>query len=165
MAIESCSKIVVSELHSEISTSTRGWKGSQAYNCRNELYWLSISINDSLIMKAMAMSFFCCRCVNHLGSRSLRHMSDCYNAGEMAPPLTIVLVNNGGGGIFNFLPIADEMTKESFNQLWTTPQNVALAGDLPRHYVNHTFYVNRTFCVNAHLCFTCTVRNWTFGKP
>lgn len=28
------------------------------------------------------------------------------DAGEARPPLTVVLVNNGGGGIFSFLPIA-----------------------------------------------------------
>ena len=46
----------------------------------------------------------------------------------MRPPLTVVLVNNGGGGIFDFLPIADEVPKDTFTQLWSTPQNVDLAG-------------------------------------
>ena len=48
--------------------------------------------------------------------------------GEMRPPLTVVLVNNGGGGIFDFLPIADQVAPETFTQLWSTPQNVDLAG-------------------------------------
>ena len=50
--------------------------------------------------------------------------------GEMRPPVTIVLVNNGGGGIFDFLPIAQEVPQETFTQLWSTPQNVDLAGTM-----------------------------------
>ena len=46
----------------------------------------------------------------------------------MQAPVTIVLVNNGGGGIFDFLPIADEIPRDTFTQLWTTPQTVDLAG-------------------------------------
>lgn len=48
--------------------------------------------------------------------------------GEMRPPLTVVLVNNGGGGIFSFLPIADAMPEDVFTPLWATPQHVDLAG-------------------------------------
>jgi isochorismate synthase/2-succinyl-5-enolpyruvyl-6-hydroxy-3-cyclohexene-1-carboxylate synthase/2-succinyl-6-hydroxy-2,4-cyclohexadiene-1-carboxylate synthase/O-succinylbenzoate synthase len=50
----------------------------------------------------------------------------------MRPPLTVVLINNAGGGIFSFLPIADELPPETFSQLWATPQNVDLAGLIPR---------------------------------
>lgn len=49
-------------------------------------------------------------------------------AGDMQPPLTVVLINNGGGGIFSFLPIADAVMPEVFTPLWATPQNVDLAG-------------------------------------
>eukprot|EP00967_Tisochrysis_lutea_P062983 scaffold81088_cov23-Tisochrysis_lutea.AAC.1 len=49
-------------------------------------------------------------------------------AGEARPPLTVVLVNNGGGGIFSFLPIANAMPEQQFTQLWATPQNVDLEG-------------------------------------
>ena len=49
-------------------------------------------------------------------------------AGEMRPPLTVVLINNGGGGIFSFLPVAEEVPSDIFSQLWATPQNVDLAG-------------------------------------
>lgn len=51
-----------------------------------------------------------------------------FYAGEMRPPVTIVLINNGGGGIFDFLPIAQEIPQDTFTQLWSTPQNVDLAG-------------------------------------
>ena len=49
-------------------------------------------------------------------------------AGDMQPPLTVILINNGGGGIFSFLPIADALAPEVFTPLWATPQNVDLAG-------------------------------------
>lgn len=49
-------------------------------------------------------------------------------AGEMRPPLTVVLINNGGGGIFSFLPIADAVPEDVFTPLWATPQHVDLAG-------------------------------------
>jgi 2-succinyl-5-enolpyruvyl-6-hydroxy-3-cyclohexene-1-carboxylate synthase len=48
--------------------------------------------------------------------------------GEMAPPLTVVLVNNKGGGIFSFLPVAGAVGQEAFERLWGTPQNVDLEG-------------------------------------
>ena len=50
------------------------------------------------------------------------------HAGDMQPPLTVILINNGGGGIFSFLPIADAVMPEVFTPLWATPQNVDLAG-------------------------------------
>ena len=49
----------------------------------------------------------------------------------MRPPLTVVLVNNAGGGIFSFLPVAEQVPPEAFAQLWSTPQNVDLAGTPP----------------------------------
>eukprot|EP00775_Hariotina_reticulata_P012526 gene12526-12659_t len=48
--------------------------------------------------------------------------------GEMSPPLTVVLVNNKGGGIFSFLPVAGAVGPEAFERLWGTPQNVDLEG-------------------------------------
>ena len=48
----------------------------------------------------------------------------------MRPPLTVVLINNSGGGIFSFLPIANDVQEDVFTQLWSTPQNVDLAGAL-----------------------------------
>lgn len=49
-------------------------------------------------------------------------------SGEMRPPLTVVLINNGGGGIFSFLPIAGAVPDDVFTPLWATPQHVDLAG-------------------------------------
>lgn len=41
----------------------------------------------------------------------------------------VVLINNGGGGIFSFLPIADQVPEEAFTALWATPQHVDLMGE------------------------------------
>ncbi|EIE27179.1 Thiamin diphosphate-binding protein, partial [Coccomyxa subellipsoidea C-169] len=57
--------------------------------------------------------------------------------GEMRPPLTVVLINNAGGGIFSFLPIADQLPPDTFSQLWATPQNVDLAGMCRAHGIAH----------------------------
>jgi len=35
--------------------------------------------------------------------------------------VTVVVVNNGGGGIFSFLPVADQIDPGSFNKLFATP--------------------------------------------
>ncbi len=64
----------------------------------------------------------------HMQSKPYVVMSKGVCAGDMQPPLTVVLVNNGGGGIFSFLPIADSLAPEVFTPLWATPQNVDLAG-------------------------------------
>ncbi|KXZ52491.1 hypothetical protein GPECTOR_9g535 [Gonium pectorale] len=47
-------------------------------------------------------------------------------SGELRPPLTVVLINNSGGGIFSFLPIASSVPEDEFTPLWATPQNVDL---------------------------------------
>lgn len=43
-----------------------------------------------------------------------------------AVDLTIVVVDNGGGGIFSFLPQHDELPTDQFETLFGTPQNVDL---------------------------------------
>ncbi|MGH9068058.1 MAG: thiamine pyrophosphate-dependent enzyme, partial [Acidimicrobiales bacterium] len=44
------------------------------------------------------------------------------------PDLTVVVVDNGGGGIFSFLPQARELDGGRFERLFGTPQPVDLAG-------------------------------------
>jgi 2-succinyl-5-enolpyruvyl-6-hydroxy-3-cyclohexene-1-carboxylate synthase len=44
---------------------------------------------------------------------------------DLPVPLIIVVLNNGGGGIFSFLPIAD--FKEGFEKFWGTPHGYTLA--------------------------------------
>ena len=43
---------------------------------------------------------------------------------DLSVPLIIVLLNNGGGGIFSFLPIAE--FKEGFEKFWGTPHQYTL---------------------------------------
>lgn len=38
------------------------------------------------------------------------------------PPMTIVVINNQGGGIFDFLPISQAVPIEMYDALWSTPQ-------------------------------------------
>ena len=71
---------------------------------------------------------------------ALKYLCPLLRAGELQPPLTIVLVNNGGGGIFSFLPVADAVPEDAFTPLWATPQNVDLAGT-PRCLLTRNMYV------------------------
>ena len=64
-----------------------------------------------------------------LSDHERRTASMSSGAGDMQAALTVVLVNNGGGGIFSFLPIADTLPPDIFTPLWATPQNVDLAGN------------------------------------
>jgi 2-succinyl-5-enolpyruvyl-6-hydroxy-3-cyclohexene-1-carboxylate synthase len=43
------------------------------------------------------------------------------------PGLTVVVVDNGGGGIFSFLPQRDSLDRETFEQLFGTPQAPEIA--------------------------------------
>ena len=75
-------------------------------------------------------------------------------AGELQAPLTIVLVNNGGGGIFSFLPVADAVPEDAFTPLWSTPQNVDLAG-------TPQCLLIQNMLLDAHICGLCRkVRTW-----
>lgn len=59
-------------------------------------------------------------------------------SGEGRRPLTVVVVNNGGGGIFRFLPINGQLPAEDFTQLWETPTSGIDIGALCRaHGIPH----------------------------
>lgn len=49
------------------------------------------------------------------------------------PDLTIVVVDNRGGGIFSFLPQASVLDRQRFEQLFATPQEVDLVGIVTAH--------------------------------
>jgi isochorismate synthase/2-succinyl-5-enolpyruvyl-6-hydroxy-3-cyclohexene-1-carboxylate synthase/2-succinyl-6-hydroxy-2,4-cyclohexadiene-1-carboxylate synthase/O-succinylbenzoate synthase len=71
------------------------------------------------------------KCTLVVGDVSFIHDTNGLNllrTGGMSPALTVVLINNSGGGIFNFLPIAQGVPDEQFRPLWTTPQYVDIAG-------------------------------------
>ena len=48
-------------------------------------------------------------------------------AGELHPAVTVVLINNAGGGIFSMLPGTEAIPQAAFTQLWATPPNVDLS--------------------------------------
>jgi 2-succinyl-5-enolpyruvyl-6-hydroxy-3-cyclohexene-1-carboxylate synthase len=61
------------------------------------------------------------------GDLSVLH--DATALGEIARldlPVTIVVVNNDGGGIFHFLPLADQMPQSRFETLFGTPHGQSL---------------------------------------
>jgi 2-succinyl-5-enolpyruvyl-6-hydroxy-3-cyclohexene-1-carboxylate synthase len=53
--------------------------------------------------------------------------------GGPRPDLDVVVVDNDGGGIFNFLPQAATQPPERFERMWGTPQGVDLVA-LARAY-------------------------------
>jgi 2-succinyl-5-enolpyruvyl-6-hydroxy-3-cyclohexene-1-carboxylate synthase len=55
---------------------------------------------------------------------------------DLPIPLIIVLLNNGGGGIFSFLPIAD--FKEGFEKFWGTPHSFTLAAAASMFELNYS---------------------------
>lgn len=54
---------------------------------------------------------------------------------QLRGSLTIVVINNDGGGIFNHLPVAQ--FDPPFEKYWATPQRVDLAGLCAAHGVEH----------------------------
>jgi len=55
---------------------------------------------------------------------------------DLSVPLIIVLLNNGGGGIFSFLPIAEY--KEGFERFWGTPHGYTLANAASMFELNYS---------------------------
>jgi 2-succinyl-5-enolpyruvyl-6-hydroxy-3-cyclohexene-1-carboxylate synthase len=55
---------------------------------------------------------------------------------DLPVPLIIVLLNNGGGGIFSFLPIAE--FKEGFEKFWGTPHSYTLAAAASLFELNYS---------------------------
>jgi 2-succinyl-5-enolpyruvyl-6-hydroxy-3-cyclohexene-1-carboxylate synthase len=60
-----------------------------------------------------------------IGDVSFYHDMNGLLASRYEVNLTIVVINNGGGGIFSFLPIA-ESGVESFSQYWTTDTGLSI---------------------------------------
>jgi len=55
---------------------------------------------------------------------------------DLPVPLTIVLLNNGGGGIFSFLPVAE--FKEGFEKFWGVPHPYTLAAAASMFELNYS---------------------------
>ena len=47
-------------------------------------------------------------------------------AGRLQSDVVIVVIDNGGGAIFSFLPVANEIDNDSFEDLFTTPHHTNL---------------------------------------
>ncbi|MAJ59990.1 MAG: 2-succinyl-5-enolpyruvyl-6-hydroxy-3-cyclohexene-1-carboxylic-acid synthase [bacterium TMED88] len=68
-----------------------------------------------------------------IGDLALLHdLGGLLSARNHAAPLLIVVLNNDGGGIFSFLPIAEQATRLPFEELFRTPHGLTLrrAADL-----------------------------------
>jgi len=61
---------------------------------------------------------------------------------DLPVPLIIVVLNNGGGGIFSFLPIAE--FKEGFEKFWGTPHSYTLAGAASTFELNYSQTMDAT---------------------
>ncbi|XP_057848584.2 protein PHYLLO, chloroplastic isoform X2 [Cryptomeria japonica] len=53
------------------------------------------------------------------------------------PPITVVVTNNHGGGIFSLLPIADTAPRTVFRNFFSTPHDVSISKLCLAHRVNH----------------------------
>lgn len=70
---------------------------------------------------------------------------------EMDIPLTIVLINNQGGGIFSFLPISDH--KDVFERNFGTPHNLSFKNLAEQYSMNYfTPKTNNNFCEVYQKC-------------
>jgi 2-succinyl-5-enolpyruvyl-6-hydroxy-3-cyclohexene-1-carboxylate synthase len=82
---------------------------------------------DGVISSALGMSH---NSVNNnslllIGDVSFYHDMNGLLASRYEANLTIVVINNSGGGIFSFLPIA-ESNVENFQQYWTTDTGLSI---------------------------------------
>ncbi|MGH2924968.1 MAG: 2-succinyl-5-enolpyruvyl-6-hydroxy-3-cyclohexene-1-carboxylic-acid synthase [Solirubrobacterales bacterium] len=57
---------------------------------------------------------------------------------DSAPPVRIVVLNNDGGGIFEFLPQADQLDRTEFEALLGTPTGIDPAKVAAAHGLDHT---------------------------
>ena len=57
----------------------------------------------------------------------LHDVSALVGPGDQVAPLTVVVADNGGGGIFSFLPPAADLAGDSFERLFGTPQAADVA--------------------------------------
>ena len=65
------------------------------------------------------------RCVAYVGDLTFLHdLSGLAAVKRYAPHLTLVVLNNQGGRIFEHLPIADAIPRADFEELFATPQDV-----------------------------------------
>jgi 2-succinyl-5-enolpyruvyl-6-hydroxy-3-cyclohexene-1-carboxylate synthase len=90
--------------------------------------------------------------VGLLGDLAFLHDSTALLQGRREPalPAVLVVIDNGGGGIFSFLPQAGELDEAMFERLFGTPQRIDVA-DLARAAGCDTIEVARSREVPAQL--------------
>ena len=67
------------------------------------------------------------RCLILVGDVAAVHdIAGLVAAGRLQSDVVIVVIDNGGGAIFSFLPIAKEIDNDSFEHLFTTPHHTNL---------------------------------------
>ena len=67
------------------------------------------------------------RCLVLVGDVAAVHdIAGLVAAGRLQSDVVIVVIDNGGGAIFSFLPIAKEIDNDSFEHLFTTPHHTNL---------------------------------------
>ena len=67
--------------------------------------------------------------VTHVGDVAAVHdIAGLVAAGRLQSDVVIVVLDNGGGAIFSFLPVAKEIDNDRFDALFTTPHHTNLIG-------------------------------------
>ena len=79
---------------------------------------------DGVVSTALGIAMASGPTVVLVGDLAFLHdVSALVGPSEQMPPLTVVVADNGGGGIFSFLPPASTLDGETFEQLFATPQS------------------------------------------
>ena len=76
-----------------------------------------------------------------IGDLSFYHDMNGLLASRFNANLTIVAINNSGGGIFSFLPISESRI-DHFKQFWTTDTNLSIAKIADLYHCNYTLVKN-----------------------
>ena len=86
----------------------------------------TVSHAEGIAAASQAPSLLVC------GDLAFLHDLNGLAAARFAPNLTILLLNNNGGGIFHFLPLHEYEKRDAFEAIHGTPHgfNLAAAGDL-----------------------------------
>ncbi|MDH3498906.1 MAG: 2-succinyl-5-enolpyruvyl-6-hydroxy-3-cyclohexene-1-carboxylic-acid synthase [Acidimicrobiia bacterium] len=83
---------------------------------------------DGTIATGAGISAATGQCTILIGDLALLHdLGGAFTAGQQHLDLTIVVMNNGGGGIFSLLPIAAQGERIHFDELFRTPQGADFA--------------------------------------